>query len=54
MLPIPKIALDVLLGRELSEALVFTSARVAPRVLLDTGFAFEHRTIDTALAAMLA
>ncbi len=54
VLPIPKIALDVLLGRELSEALVFTSARVAPRVLLDTGFAFEHRTIDTALAAMLA
>jgi uncharacterized protein (TIGR01777 family) len=54
VLPIPKFALDMLLGRELSEALVFTSARVAPRVLLDSEFSFDHQSIETALAAMLA
>lgn len=53
VMPIPKFALDILLGRELSDALVFTSARVSPRVLLDSGFSFEHRTVDTALSEVL-
>ena len=53
IMPIPKFALDVILGRELSEALVFTSLRVSPRVLLDTGFTFEHQMVDTALEDLL-
>lgn len=51
---VPRIAAEVILGKELAETLVFTSARVAPRVLLDTGYAFVHPTIDTALEALFA
>jgi len=49
VLPTPRVALDLRLGRELAEALVYTSARVQPRALLDSGFVFAHTTIDAAL-----
>ena len=54
LLPTPKAALWAKLGRELSEALLYSSARVTPAVLQDNGFAFAHPDITTGLAAVLA
>lgn len=53
ILPVPKFALDLLLGSELAEALLFTSAQVAPSVLERTGFEFHHPELETALRAVL-
>lgn len=52
--PVPKFGPRLLLGGELADALLFTSARVLPKVLTDGGFAFQHPTIDAAFAALLA
>ena len=52
-LPVPKIALEVLLGRQLADELLFSSQRLVPEVLMREGFEFEHVTIDDALAAVL-
>lgn len=53
LLPTPKPALWAKLGRELTEALLYSSARVRPAALLDNGFAFAHPDIATALTAVL-
>lgn len=53
LLPTPKPALWAKLGRELAEALLYSSARAAPAVLQRGGFAFTHPDIATALAAVL-
>ena len=53
LLPVPKAALGVLLGREFADELLFSSQRVTPEVLLRSGFTFEHQTVDAALAAAL-
>ncbi|MBU3701797.1 MAG: TIGR01777 family protein [Acidimicrobiia bacterium] len=52
--PVPAFGPRVLLGRELADALLFTSQRVLPTVLSASGFTFSHSTIDAALAAVLA
>jgi NAD dependent epimerase/dehydratase family enzyme len=44
----------LLLGRELADALLFTSGRITPKVLTDGGYEFQHPTIDAAFAALLA
>ncbi len=54
LLPTPKLALWAKLGRELSEALLYSSARVAPAVLSNNGFAFSHPDITTGLTALLS
>lgn len=54
VLPTPKPALWAKLGRELTEALLYSSARVAPAVLTRRGFGFAHPDIATGLAAVLA
>ena len=54
VLPTPKPALWAKLGRELTEALLYSSARVSPAVLQRNGFQFTHADISTALAAVLA
>ena len=54
LLPTPKPALWAKLGRELTEALLYSSARVAPAVLQRHGFTFTHPDIATGLAAVLA
>jgi len=54
LLPAPKLALEVLLGRELADELLFSSQRVVPDVLLRSGFRFEHETVAAALAAALS
>ena len=54
VLPTPKPALWAKLGRELTEALLYSSTRVAPTVLQRGGFHFTHPDIATGLAAVLA
>ena len=54
LLPVPKPALWARLGRELTEALLYSSARVAPALLVRRGFRFAHPDIATALEAVLA
>ena len=54
LLPTPKPALWARLGRELTEALLYSSARVEPAVLQRRGFQFAHPDIATGLAAVLA
>ena len=53
LLPTPKPALWARLGRELTEALLYSSARVEPAVLLRRGFRFSHPDIATGLAEVL-
>lgn len=52
--PVPAFGPRLLLGRDLADALLFTSQRVVPRVLTDSGFVFAQPTIDDALAAVLS
>ena len=54
LLPTPKPALWARLGRELTEALLYSSARVEPAVLVRRGFRFAHPDIATGLAEVLA
>jgi hypothetical protein len=54
LLPTPKPALWAKLGRELTEALLCSSARVMPAVLQRGGFEFAHPDIATGLADVLA
>jgi uncharacterized protein (TIGR01777 family) len=48
LIPVPKLALDVVLG-DFSDD-VLGSARVMPTVLQDAGFAFDHATIEQGAA----
>jgi len=52
--PAPRLAVKARLGRELAEAIGFASQRVEPEVLADSGFAFDHPDISSALAAVLS
>lgn len=49
----PKLGVWLKLGRELTEELVYTSARVEPRVLVENGFEFEHTELEPALRDIL-
>jgi uncharacterized protein (TIGR01777 family) len=53
LLPVPGFALDLLLGKELAQALAFTSARVLPERLLADGFEFRHQDLGAGIAAAL-
>jgi uncharacterized protein (TIGR01777 family) len=53
ILPIPKPALWLRLGRELTQALLYTSQRVEPAVLSDRGYEFRHPDLESALRAVL-
>ncbi|MEO8697862.1 MAG: TIGR01777 family oxidoreductase [Acidimicrobiales bacterium] len=53
LLPAPKPALELLLGRQLADELLFSSQRVLPDVLLRSGFRFQHETVDAAIGAAL-
>ena len=52
-LPVPKFGPRVLLGTELADALLFTSARVRPEVLESSGFAFSHGDLEAGLRSAL-
>ena len=53
-LPIPRLGPQLLLGRELTAALLGQSQRVAPTRLEASGYAFRHPDLDAALAELLA
>jgi len=53
LMPVPRFGLELLLGRELATALLFTSARVLPERLQESGFEFTHNTVETALRDVL-
>jgi uncharacterized protein (TIGR01777 family) len=53
IVPAPKFAVQARLGRELAAAIGYASQRVAPAVLLDSGFVFESVDVDEALARVL-
>ena len=52
-LPVPRFGPRLLLGSELADALLFTSARVQPAVLESSGFAFSHSDLEVGLRSML-
>jgi uncharacterized protein len=53
VLPVPGLALNVMLGRELAET-VKDGQRVLPRRALDLGFTFKHRELEAALRDLLS
>lgn len=52
-LPVPRAALAIALGRELTDDMVLASQRVLPTALGDAGFSFAHPEIAGALGAVL-
>lgn len=48
-LPVPAVALRLLLGREMAEELLLSSTRVVPRRLQGAGFQFRHTDLEQAL-----
>ena len=51
--PTPKLGVWARLGRELTEALLYTSTRVHPGRLVDSGFEFTHPVLEPALRDLL-
>jgi uncharacterized protein (TIGR01777 family) len=52
-LPVPSFGPKLVLGGELADELLFTSARVIPEVAANAGYQFTHQTIDAAFAGLL-
>jgi uncharacterized protein len=52
-LSVPRFGPRLLLGSELADALLFTSARVRPAVLESSGFAFSHSDLEEGLRNIL-
>ena len=52
VVPAPKFAVNIRLGKELAEAIGYASQRVTPAVLTDAGFSFTHTEITPALEAV--
>ena len=52
ILPMPAFAARLAMG-EMADALLLASTRVTPRRLLETGYEFEHPTLDAALRHLL-
>ena len=53
-LPVPAFALRLAVGGEMADALLLASARVVPKRLLDTGYAFRFPELPAALLLLLA
>jgi len=53
VVPAPKFAVNVRLGKELAEAIGYSSQRVAPSVLIEAGFAFTDTELTEALETVL-
>jgi hypothetical protein len=52
-LPVPRFGPAMLLGKELADSLVFTSARVLPERALASGYVFRHATLEACLRDVL-
>jgi len=53
VVPAPKFALDIVLGKGLAEAIGYGSARVVPARLESSGFTFTSPTLEQAIAEIL-
>jgi uncharacterized protein (TIGR01777 family) len=53
ILPAPAWALRLAFGRRMADEVLLSSVRAAPGRLRDTGYAFQHQTLESALAAIL-
>ncbi|CAN5411002.1 TIGR01777 family oxidoreductase [soil metagenome] len=53
VLPVPRFAPKLLLGGQLVEEVVLSSARMLPERLLASGYGFRHRDLESALRAVL-
>lgn len=51
--PVPAFGPKLLLGAEMADRILFDSARVHPAALLDDGFDFTHRDLESGLRALL-
>ncbi|MDQ6948601.1 MAG: DUF1731 domain-containing protein, partial [Actinomycetota bacterium] len=51
--PVPKVGLSLVLGRELVEEMLLAGQRVVPRKLLQSGYQFRHPELEPALRALL-
>lgn len=54
LIPAPRWALRLALGRDAADSLLLADASVAPAELLDSGFMFTHATSSEAIASALA
>jgi hypothetical protein len=54
VIPAPAFALRLVLGRGMADALLLASARVLPRVALETGYRFQFPQLEGALRHVLA
>lgn len=52
-LPVPKVALSLVVGRQMADEMVTASQRVMPAKLLEAGFTFRHPEVEAAMAALL-
>jgi hypothetical protein len=52
-LPVPAFVLRIAVGREMADALMLASARVIPKRLLDTGYAFRSPELETTLRRLV-
>lgn len=53
VMPIPRFGPALLLGKELAESLLYSSAKVLPTVLSADGYRFRHATLEEALRDLL-
>jgi uncharacterized protein len=54
LIPTPLLAIKVLYGEEMLKEMLLASTRLDPKVLRDTGFRFEHPSLDAALKQILS
>ena len=52
-IPVPDLGLKAVLGAEKAESIAFTSARVLPKALVDSGYRFMYPTLEGALTRVL-
>lgn len=50
IVPVPGLALDLVLGREMARSMVLASQRVVPERLREDGYQFRHPDVESALA----
>ena len=54
VLPVPKFALSIVMGGELTDEVIMAGQRALPKVAEASGFTFTHRDLDAAARAALA
>jgi NAD dependent epimerase/dehydratase family enzyme len=50
---VPRVALEVVLGREMATEMLFFSQRLVPSTLEGSGFSFRHPELEVALRGVL-